>query len=141
FFPLLFASIRLARFNVELEGFEKTAFSGLPSPAAAITIASYLIFVNTFFPGEHFPRLLFILTVLVSVLMVSTIRYEVMPKMTVKGSFGQKVVFVLMMVVVVSLLVEPHALLLPYSLIYVLSGLVRFLFRLSQGKRLGGKKV
>ena len=141
FFPLLFASIRLARFNIELEGFEKTAFSGLPSPAAAITIASYLIFVNTFFPGEHFPRLLFFLTVLVSVLMVSTIRYEVMPKMTIKGSFGQKIMFLLMIAVVISLLIEPHALLLPYSLLYVFSGLFRFLFRLSQGKRLGGRRA
>ncbi|APF18316.1 CDP-diacylglycerol/serineO-phosphatidyltransfera se [Caldithrix abyssi DSM 13497] len=141
FFPLLFASIRLARFNVELEGFEKTAFTGLPSPAAAITIASYLIFVNTFFPGEHFPRILLILTILVSVLMVSTIRYEVVPRMTLKGSLGQKLGVLLVVVVVISLLIEPHALLLPYSVLYVLSGMVRFMFRLSQGKRLGGKKA
>ncbi len=139
FFPLLFASIRLARFNVELEGFEKTAFTGLPSPAAAITIASYLIFVNTYFPGQQFPRILLIVTVLVSVLMVSTIRYEVMPKLTIRGTFVQKVVFVLMILVVISLLIEPNALLLPYALLYVLSGLLRFLFRLSQGKRLGGQ--
>ncbi len=141
FFPLLFASIRLARFNVELEGFDKSAFTGLPSPAAAISIASYMIFVETYFPNRVFPKYLFVLTVLVSVLMVSTVRYEILPRLTFRGTTGQKVGFLIMVIVVVTLIIEPQTLLLPYVLVYVFSGLLRFLFRLSQGKRLGGKRV
>ncbi|NOX88248.1 MAG: CDP-diacylglycerol--serine O-phosphatidyltransferase [Calditrichaeota bacterium] len=138
FFPLLFASIRLARFNVDLKGFDKTVFTGLPSPAAAITIASYFIFMDTYFPDKVFPKYLFVLTVLVSVLMVSTIRYDVLPKFTFKGTTTQKVGFFIVILAIITLIIEPQTLLLPYTLFYVFSGLIRFLIRLSQGKRLGG---
>lgn len=141
FFPLLFASIRLARFNVELEGFEKKAFNGLPSPASAITIASYFIFVGAYFPDRIFPKYLLVLTITVSVLMVSTIRYEVVSKFTFKGTTGQKVWFVIVILVVILLIINPQLFLLPLALLYVLSGIVRFLVRLSQGKRLGGSRV
>ncbi len=141
FFPLLFASIRLARFNIELEGFEKTAFSGLPSPASAISIASYFIFINAYFPDRIFPKYLLVLTLTVSVLMVSTIRYDVMPKLTLKGTKGQKIIFVTLIIAVIVLIINPQMFLLPFTLLYVLSGIIRFLVRFGQGKHLGGRRV
>ncbi len=141
FFPLLFASIRLARFNVELEGFEKTAFTGLPSPASAISIASFFIFVDAYFPHQILPKYLLVLTLTVSVLMVSTIRYDVMPKLTFKGTVGQKVWVMIVVIVVLLLIINPQLFMFPLVVTYVLSGLIRFLIRLTQGKRLGGRRA
>jgi CDP-diacylglycerol--serine O-phosphatidyltransferase len=136
FFPLLFVSIRLARFNVQLEGFEKSEFYGLPSPAAALTIATYILFLSEYFPGEIFPRLLTVLTISVSVLMVSTIRYDVLPTFTFKGGPLNATYFVIIIIMFITALIFPKLLLFPYILIYVLSGFGRFLFRLGQGKGL-----
>ena len=137
FFPLLFVSIRLARFNVQLEGFEKSEFVGLPSPAAAITLATYVLFASMHFPqGEIFPRVLLLVTVAVSVLMVSTIRYDVLPPFTFKGGTFQVVLFVLMLLMIISAFIFPKTVLFPYILIYVLSGLGRFVFRIGLGKGL-----
>lgn len=136
FFPLLFGSIRLARFNVQLDGFDKTHFSGLPSPIAAVTLATYIIFLTEYFPDDVFPKALLTLTFVVSILMVSTIRYEILPPLTFKGDKRQKIIFLLIVITVLSAIAFPQLLLFPYMLIYILSGIVRFVVRLAQGKAL-----
>jgi len=136
FFPLLFGSIRLARFNVQLEGFDKSHFSGLPSPISAVSLAAYIIFMVEYFPGEIFPKALLTLTFVVSILMVSTIRYEILPPLTFRGDRRQKIIFIIIVITVISLIAFPQLLLFPYMLIYILSGIIRFLLRLAQGKAL-----
>lgn len=136
FFPLLFVSIRLARFNVQLEGFDKSEFVGLPSPSGALTLAGYVIFVLEYFPGETFPRVLVFLTLFVSVLMVSTISYDVLRGFSTKGSFWRKLFLIFPIAVVVALFFYPSALAFPIVFIYVLSGFIRFLYRLGKGKRI-----
>lgn len=130
FFPLLFASIRLARFNVQIEGFDKSHFTGLPSPVAAISLATYIIFVSEFFQANPFPKLFITITFILSILMVSTIRYDIMPNLTFKGSRYNKVMFVLLIISFLTLIIFPKALFFPYMMIYVLSGIVRFLIKL-----------
>ncbi len=136
FFPLLFVSIRLARFNVKLEGFDKSEFEGLPSPAGALLLASYVLFLDRYFPGQEFPRVLLVLTLAVSVLMVSTIRYDVLPVLTFRGGPLKAILFVVAIFVVIFGILFPKTLLFPYFLFYLLSGLARFIFRLGQGKGL-----
>jgi len=134
FFPLLFATIRLARFNIQLEGFEKSEFIGLPSPAGAMALASYILFLDKFFPQEVFPKILLLLTLSVSVLMVSSIRYDVMPKFTYKGGIGNLIRFITVILVVVAAVIFPKTLLFPYILFYITLGFIRFLIRLGSGK-------
>lgn len=131
FFPLLFGSIRLARFNVQLDGFDKSHFTGLPSPAAANAISTYILFMEEIFPGLVQPKVLLILTFAVSILMVSTIRYDIIPHLTLKGTMQQKLLLLVLIIAVISLIIFPQTLLFPYILLYVLSGIVRFLARLS----------
>lgn len=130
FFPLLFASIRLARFNVQIEGFDKSHFTGLPSPVAAISLATYIIFISEFFQANPFPKLFITITFILSILMVSTIRYDIMPNLTFKGSRYNKVMFVLLIISFLTLIIFPKALFFPYMMVYVLSGIVRFLIKL-----------
>ncbi len=138
FFPLLFVSIRLARFNVQLEGFDKSEFVGLPSPSGALTLAGFVIFVHEYFPGETFPRILVFLTLFVSVLMVSTISYDVLRGFSAKGSFLRKIFLVFLVLLGIALFFYPAALAFPLVFIYVLSGFFRFMYRLGKGKRIKG---
>jgi CDP-diacylglycerol--serine O-phosphatidyltransferase len=85
--PLVFGAIRLARFNVQLVGFEKEYFKGLPIPVAAITICAFLLQYNTEQYGlQGWTREgLAVLVVFVSFLMVSRVRYDTLPKLTKRG--------------------------------------------------------
>lgn len=123
FAPLLFGSLRLARFNVQLEGFEKTHFTGLPIPAAAVTISSFLLFENDVLGGvKHFKIFLFIV-IATSLLMISNIRYELFPRMKLDGTKKQffRVMFVYLGVL--SLFWQPSRFLFILAVIYVFSGL------------------
>jgi len=79
---MIAGGFRLARFNIQLVGFDKSHFNGLPIPSAAGTIAAFII---TFFkPGIGFNNSLavFIIPIVLSLsfLMVSTIKYDTLPK-------------------------------------------------------------
>lgn len=86
-FPLVFGAIRLARFNVQLVGFDKDHFIGLPIPIQAITLCAFMLHFWTpeFGLGEVAGGLLPVLTVALGLLMVSRVRYETLPKLTRKA--------------------------------------------------------
>src|ERR1035438_10019728 len=78
---MIAGGLRLARFNVQLVGFNKTFFMGLPIPSAAIALASFIIAFYTKGTGYN-PVIIYIipLVVILSYLMVSTIKYDTIPK-------------------------------------------------------------
>ncbi|KAA3615711.1 MAG: CDP-diacylglycerol--serine O-phosphatidyltransferase [Calditrichaeota bacterium] len=134
FMPLLFGSIRLARFNVQLSGFTKTHFSGLPIPAAAITIISYIVLVERYFDGEPFPRVLMALTAIVSLLMVSNVRYEV-AKISLKGNTRHKIILAFLLIFGICILFFPNMLIFPAMLLYIGGGLIKTLFMKTSERR------
>jgi CDP-diacylglycerol---serine O-phosphatidyltransferase len=83
--PLIAGGFRLARFNIQLVGFSKSFFLGLPIPSSALTIASFVLA----FYNDGFPKLIsdFItpMILVLSFLMVSNIRYETLPKISLKS--------------------------------------------------------
>jgi CDP-diacylglycerol--serine O-phosphatidyltransferase len=83
---MILGGIRLARFNVQLVGFDKEHFSGLPIPASAFTIVSYVltfIIDGSRLEGTAAAFLPF-LVVAMSLIMVSTIKYDTLPKISRK---------------------------------------------------------
>jgi CDP-diacylglycerol--serine O-phosphatidyltransferase len=81
---MIAGGLRLARFNVQLVGFNKTFFTGLPIPSAAITIASFIIAFYTKETGFNPYIIINIipLVLILSFLMVSNIKYDTLPKLT-----------------------------------------------------------
>jgi len=83
--PLIAGGFRLARFNVQLVGFSKSFFLGLPIPSSALTIASFVLaFYNNGFP-EPISDFIAPMILVISYLMVSNIRYETIPKFSLQG--------------------------------------------------------
>ncbi|MGD8781504.1 MAG: CDP-diacylglycerol--serine O-phosphatidyltransferase [Ignavibacteria bacterium] len=78
---LIFGSYRLARFNIQLDDYEnKKEFSGLPIPTAALTMVAFTYnFQDSFYNGSLQFYLFFILVAMLSLLMVSKIKYDALP--------------------------------------------------------------
>ncbi len=83
---MIMGGIRLARFNVQLVGFDKEHFVGLPIPASAIAIVAYILTFNV--EGSRlegiWADLLAPVVVILSLIMVSKIKYDTMPKFSSK---------------------------------------------------------
>ena len=80
------AVLRLARFNIEQAGTAKTYFSGLPSPAAGCTLASYYWFSHSWLYNYGaignlpWQEMLRFLMAALAALMISPIPYPVFPR-------------------------------------------------------------
>lgn len=85
-FFLICGALRLARFNVQLVGFDKKFFYGLPIPTSAITLSAYIL---TFYSVDKFKYpfgdLLLPLAIILGFLMVSKIKYNAIPRVSVQG--------------------------------------------------------
>ena len=86
--PLILGALRLARFNVQLVGFNKEYFSGMPIPLSALTLISFVLFFRPaeIMASEQLQYALIVLTVGCGALMISTVRYPVIPKISI-GAF------------------------------------------------------
>jgi CDP-diacylglycerol--serine O-phosphatidyltransferase len=83
--PALMGAVRLARFNVQLVGFSKDYFTGLPIPMQAITVCAFVLNYKVQMEWTPLAADIFApLVVLLSLLMVSTIRYDTLPKLSKK---------------------------------------------------------
>lgn len=125
---LIAGGFRLARFNVQLVGFEKSFFLGLPIPTAALTITSFVLaFYNDGF-AKPYSDLVIPLVVILSYLMISNIRYESIPKFSLKGIKDKPFhfIFLIVAVILVSLMYTEG---LFYSFILmILIGIFRYIY-------------
>ncbi len=122
-------ALRLARFNVQIGLIESKVFNGLPIPAAASVVASaLLLFYDLGGSGAFNEPIVLISMVVLSLLMVSNVKYYSFKDL---NFFSRKpfVSFVLIVVVFVIIVWEPHIMIFTFSLGYGLSGPVWFLCR------------
>ena len=141
FSPLIVGAVRLARFNIQLSGFEKTNFSGLPIPIAAMSIVSFVIFNYYFWNEIHLTRVLIPQIVVICLLMISTIEYETLPKMTFKAGRKNSSQFILLLVGFIILILFPQETFYPLCVSFILWGVVRSLYRLLKQEKTDDAKV
>ncbi len=136
-FVFLFAAcavMRLARFNIEQAGQPKKAyFTGLPSPAAGGTLATYYWFsqtplYNQFFVEWPWETIMRFLMVALSFLMISNVPYPAWPKFsfrTLHGTIGIIVLFSAL----IALFFLPREFFFPVGVFYVAVGIVLAILR------------
>jgi len=141
FFMVACAALRLARFNVQMGSEEKKHFTGLPSPAAALMIATSVLAYQEVIDSlkeMHLAGLadvisldywVLALTFTVAGLMVSNITYHSVKEANLKERrpFGLLVGIVALLTVVAY---HPALVLFLISLTYVLAGIGEALFKL-----------
>ncbi|MBI4553445.1 MAG: CDP-diacylglycerol--serine O-phosphatidyltransferase [Candidatus Latescibacteria bacterium] len=139
FFFLICGTVRLARFNVltnrrlaglgEGRGFEKEDFLGLPIPVAAISIASYILFCWDRWEEVHLAGPFMFLVGLLSVLMVSTVPYQTLPKLAF-DSVRSVLKLIVFLAAVTAVCIDPQLMSFPIVLLYVLFGVFVWLVHL-----------
>jgi CDP-diacylglycerol---serine O-phosphatidyltransferase len=120
--------IRLARFNVfkEAQAFPSNIFIGVPIPTAAMVICSIVLIFNEAHPQTKMGILLFSLCViLVSLLMISNIKYKTSKKIVLKHSL--KTLFLIAMITA-CLIIFPDITIPILAFSYLLSPLFFFIF-------------
>lgn len=127
---MIAGGFRLARFNVQLVGFDKSFFKGLPIPSSAMTIAT---FVLTFYEaGKGYTdaesSAVIPLVLALSFLMVSRIKYDTIPKFTLT-EIRQKPFIVFLTVAGIAVLIVTSAKALFYIFVlFILFGIFRHIF-------------
>lgn len=127
---MVFGGLRLARFNVQLVGFDKSYFKGLPIPSSAITISSFVLLFYDRSLGWLSPDaapFLPPLAVALSLLMVSTVRYDTLPKFSRRAIRSHPLKFSVFLIGVIITVVTAGKALFWLFLLYIVGGLVRWL--------------
>ncbi|MFK5985599.1 MAG: CDP-diacylglycerol--serine O-phosphatidyltransferase [Pseudomonadota bacterium] len=124
------AALRLARFNTSSGSEDKRFFSGLASPAAAGIVVGFVwICVDNQIAAESVKWLALLITIGSGILMVSNILYRSFKDLNLKD----KVPFVALLIMVlifISIVLQPPFILFAVFSLYGLSGLVIYLWRL-----------
>jgi len=121
-------ALRLARFNIQTGQTSSKAFRGLPIPGAASVICSVVIFYYEFWTGIPDKNILFpILVTLLSLLMVSTLRFHGAKEIDFKERkpFWVLIVFVIVLFV---LLVHPSTAIFIFAMTYLLWGIIENIY-------------
>lgn len=125
---MIFGGLRLARFNVQLVGFDKDHFVGLPVPVSAITAASFVFnAVNGIEPFRSAaPAVLPWLSVALALLMVSKVRYDTLPKISPRAVRKEPWKFLFFTLAVVVVFVTAGSAIFPLFLLFIVIGLIRY---------------
>jgi CDP-diacylglycerol--serine O-phosphatidyltransferase len=138
FLFLICGAMRLARFNVQSSNLK--SFAGLPIPAAAALVASTVHFLQTPPDWPHFDAMLATATYLVSLLMISTIRYPSLKKLELgQGKSHLMVVILAFLIAGVIWFSRPMLLTIAYS--YALSGPLLRLYQMIRHRLPGSEKT
>jgi CDP-diacylglycerol--serine O-phosphatidyltransferase len=114
-------SMRLARFNIQTRVADKKYFIGLPIPAAAGTIASLVLATPERLVERFWMAGLLVLTVVLSYLMISTLRYRSFKDLDLRRQRRAWILPVIALVFAV-IAYRPAATLLVIALVFAASG-------------------
>ncbi|MFA6235058.1 MAG: CDP-diacylglycerol--serine O-phosphatidyltransferase [Bacteroidota bacterium] len=122
--PLVMGALRLARFNVQLVGFSKDHFTGMPIPLSALTIAAFVLFFSpdSIQAKEILQYALMFITASCGLLMISTVRYPVVPKITPRGFKEHPVLVILFLVGALAAIISKGMLAFPLIMLLNISG-------------------
>lgn len=133
FFFTACAVMRLARFNVESAGRKNTHFTGLPSPAAGMTLATYYwfsqtpLYTETMIGDLPWHQMLRWVMLGLGMLMISNVQYAKVPTVgyrTLNGILGS----LLVVGTLVGVIFLPKQFFFPALMAYVLYGIGRTAF-------------
>jgi CDP-diacylglycerol---serine O-phosphatidyltransferase len=126
--PVAFGAIRLARFNVQLVGFDKDYFNGLPIPMQAITVCAFIL--HYYGDGFGLSGLsgsgLIALVIGLSFLMVSRVKYDTLPKLTKRQIKAHPGKIIGLLIGIIFVIISKGILFFPILVLYIIFGLIRY---------------
>jgi CDP-diacylglycerol--serine O-phosphatidyltransferase len=140
--PMVFGGLRLARFNTQLVGFDKDHFVGLPIPMSALTISSFILnFWREYTGLGTAASFLPFLVVLLSLLMVSKVTYDTLPKISRKAIEKEPWKYIFLALAVIVVFLTGAGVMLWLFLLFILIGLTRYLGNAARRMVRSGKRA
>jgi CDP-diacylglycerol--serine O-phosphatidyltransferase len=124
FLFMVCGALRLARYNIQMGSTEFKAFTGMPIPGAAAVVAAFVIFYHEMWettPDKNYFILL--LTVFLSVLMVSTLRFHGAKELNL-GRRKPFSILVAIVIVFAFIVVHPQIALFLFAMLYLIGGII-----------------
>lgn len=127
-------ALRLARFNVHIGSVDKNYFEGLPSPAAAALLCSFVwVAVDHGFTGESLQFVVLGITLVSGLLMVSRFNYYSFKTLPFKETVPFVWILILVMIFVLLALAPAKVLLVVFST-YAISGILLSVYNFKNKK-------
>jgi CDP-diacylglycerol--serine O-phosphatidyltransferase len=134
-------ALRLARFNVHIGEVDKSYFEGLPSPAAAALLCSFVwVAVDHGFTGESLHFVTLVITLISGLLMVSKFNYYSFKTLPFKETVPFVWILLLVMVFVLLALAPAKVLFIVFSG-YALSGIIITFYRINKARKLKSQRA
>lgn len=134
---LIFGALRLARFNIQVEDLNtKGDFKGLPIPLSAMTIS--LLVLSFYREGqiiEPYNKFIVPLIITLSLLMISRIRYNALPKLRDKNFKDKVFLFATLVIALILAIITNGEILFLIFLGIVLFGIFRKIYFLVLNKK------
>lgn len=126
---MIFAGLRLARFNTQLVGYDKDHFVGLPTPMSALTVSAFVLNSWSLAGGLNPASAMLLpwIPVGLAILMVSKIKYDTLPKISKRSVMKEPWKFVFLILAVVVVFVTGGSAILPLLLLFIALGIVRYI--------------
>ena len=125
---LIAGGFRLARFNVQLVGFDKEYFTGLPIPSSGITIAAFVLAYYDHGFTEPYASFIIPMVIILSFLMVSKIRYDTIPKPSISEIKKKPFHFIFIAAAVTLLIITSGKALFYIFVFIILFGIFKYIF-------------
>ncbi|MBM2845115.1 MAG: CDP-diacylglycerol--serine O-phosphatidyltransferase [Bacteroidetes bacterium] len=127
-FLMIFGGLRLARFNVQLVGLDKDHFVGLPIPASALTIASFIIsyWNDTTGLGSAVGVLPWMSAGL-GLLMVSKVKYDTLPLISRRAIRKEPWKFIFFALAIIVVFVTAGEAIFPLFVLFIALGIIRYI--------------
>ena len=120
FMPLMFGTIRLAKFNIDQnEGLQKNHTIGLSTPIAAIALFSYLYFNHQLDGDYGDPRTALMFVAAISMLMVSPIPFIKFPLLSFKSGRSNSIILSIFILSVIGIIFLKGLYRLPVTLLFI----------------------
>ncbi|MCH7612847.1 MAG: phosphatidylcholine/phosphatidylserine synthase [Candidatus Marinimicrobia bacterium] len=127
FTPLMFGTIRLAKFNILQDEDPKSFFTGLPTPVNAIVIVSYMLFNHQVFGEMGDPRIALPMIVALGFMMVSPIRFSKFPLLSFKKGKSNSMRLLGVLVIIASAIIWRGIVLFPLMTFYILWSTIKWM--------------
>lgn len=127
FTPLMFGTIRLAKFNILQDEYPKSFFTGLPTPVNAIVIVSYMLFNHQVFGEMGDPRIALPMIVALGFMMVSPIRFSKFPLLSFKKGKSNSMRLLGVLIIIASAIIWRGIVLFPLMTFYILWSTVKWM--------------
>lgn len=131
--PMIFGSIRLARFNIGQIESPKSIFIGLPTPVAALAISSLVLFTvqgETINSEYTQPRIILPAVFSISFLMISKIQYPKFPLLNFSSGLANSIFIFMLLAFLISFIFGLYfnfesLILMTFVSIYIFYGLLK----------------